>query len=99
MSPHGCGDSSYTHDLTTWDSGLLTCGCGRQCGRSAAAVGAAATSAVVTGLGWIIASDRLCAVLTERLGLSRSRSSHTMPSPAPRMAINALTMACGSFVI
>src|SRR4030095_7558638 len=42
---------------------------GEQCGRSASAVGAAATSAVVTGIVWIIASDGLFAVLTERLGL------------------------------
>src|SRR4030095_11134421 len=40
-----------------------------QCGRSASAVGAAATSAVVTGIVWIIASDGLFAVITERLGL------------------------------
>jgi phospholipid/cholesterol/gamma-HCH transport system permease protein len=40
-----------------------------QCGRSAAAVGAAATSAVVTVIVWIIASDGLFAILTERLGL------------------------------
>lgn len=99
MSPHVSGGSSYAHDLTTWDSGFLTCGCGKQCGRSAAAVGVAATSAVVTGIVWIIASDGLCAVLTERLGLSRSRSSHTMPSPEPRSAINALTMVYRSFVI
>jgi hypothetical protein len=33
-------------------------------------VGAAGTAAaVVTGIVWIIASDGLCAVLTERLGL------------------------------
>ena len=36
---------------------------------SAAAVGAAATSAVVTGIVWIIASDGLFAVVTERLGI------------------------------
>jgi phospholipid/cholesterol/gamma-HCH transport system permease protein len=48
---------------------LAGCLRGMQCGRSAAAVGAAATSAVVTGIVWIIASDGLFAVLTERLGL------------------------------
>jgi hypothetical protein len=31
--------------------------------------GAAATAAVVTGIGWIIATDGLFAVLTDRLGL------------------------------
>jgi phospholipid/cholesterol/gamma-HCH transport system permease protein len=40
-----------------------------QCGRSAAAVGAAATSAVVTGIVWIIAADGVFAVITERLGI------------------------------
>jgi phospholipid/cholesterol/gamma-HCH transport system permease protein len=48
---------------------LAGCLRGMQCGRSAAAVGAAATSAVVTGIVWIIACDGLWAVLTERLGL------------------------------
>jgi len=48
---------------------LAGCVRGMQCGRSAAAVGAAATSAVVTGIVWIIACDGLFAVLTERLGL------------------------------
>jgi phospholipid/cholesterol/gamma-HCH transport system permease protein len=48
---------------------LAGCLRGMQCGRSASAVGAAATSAVVTGIIWIIASDGLFAVLTERLGL------------------------------
>jgi ABC-type transporter Mla maintaining outer membrane lipid asymmetry permease subunit MlaE len=48
---------------------LAGCLRGMQCGRSASAVGAAATSAVVTGIVWIIASDGLFAVLTERLGL------------------------------
>jgi len=48
---------------------LAGCLRGIQCGRSAAAVGAAATSAVVTGIIWIIASDGVFAVLTERLGL------------------------------
>jgi phospholipid/cholesterol/gamma-HCH transport system permease protein len=48
---------------------LAGCLRGIQCGRSAAAVGAAATSAVVTGIVWIIASDGLCAVVAERLGI------------------------------
>jgi phospholipid/cholesterol/gamma-HCH transport system permease protein len=48
---------------------LAGCLRGMQCGRSAAAVGSAATSAVVTGIVWIIATDGLLAVLTERLGL------------------------------
>ena len=42
---------------------LAGCLRGMQSGRSAAAVGAAATSAVVTGIVWIIASDGLFAVL------------------------------------
>jgi phospholipid/cholesterol/gamma-HCH transport system permease protein len=48
---------------------LAGCLRGMQSGRSAAAVGAAATSAVVTGIVWIIASDGVFAVLTERLGI------------------------------
>jgi len=48
---------------------LAGCLRGMQCGRSAAAVGAAATSAVVTGIVWIIASDGVLAVITERLGI------------------------------
>ncbi|HEY7492437.1 MAG TPA: ABC transporter permease [Candidatus Tectomicrobia bacterium] len=48
---------------------LAGCLRGMQCGRSASAVGAAATSAVVTGIVWIIATDGLFAVLTDRLGL------------------------------
>ncbi len=48
---------------------LAGCLRGMQCGRSAAAVGAAATSAVVTGIVWIIASDGVCAVMTEQLGI------------------------------
>ena len=48
---------------------LAGCLRGMQCGRSAAAVGAAATSAVVTGIVWIIATDGMFAVLTERLGI------------------------------
>ena len=48
---------------------LAGCLRGIQCGRSAAAVGAATTSAVVTGIVWIIASDGIFAVITERLGI------------------------------
>lgn len=48
---------------------LAGCLRGMQCGRSAAAVGAAATSAVVTGIVWIIAADGVFAVITERLGI------------------------------
>ena len=48
---------------------LAGCLRGMQSGRSAAAVGAAATSAVVTGIVWIIASDGMFAVVTERLGI------------------------------
>jgi len=47
---------------------LAGCLRGMQCGRSASAVGAAATSAVVSGIVWIIAADGLFAVLTNRLG-------------------------------
>jgi len=48
---------------------LAGCLRGMQCGRSASAVGAAATSAVVTGIVWIIATDGLFAIITDRLGL------------------------------
>ena len=48
---------------------LAGCLRGMQCGRSASAVGAAATSAVVSGIVWIIVADGLCAVITNRLGL------------------------------
>jgi len=41
---------------------------GMQCGRSPAAVGAAATSAVVTGIVFIIVSDAAMTVIFERLG-------------------------------
>ncbi|PYO02064.1 MAG: hypothetical protein DMD91_05340 [Candidatus Rokuibacteriota bacterium] len=41
---------------------------GMQCGRSSAAVGAAATSAVVTGIVFIIVSDTALTVIFERLG-------------------------------
>ena len=42
---------------------------GMQCGRSASAVGEASTSAVVTGIVFIIATDGLLAVITEVLGI------------------------------
>lgn len=42
---------------------------GLQCGRSASAVGEAVTSAVVTGIVFIIATDGLLAVITEILGM------------------------------
>ena len=42
---------------------------GIQCGRSAAAVGSAATSSVVTSIVWIIVADGLFAVLTNVLGI------------------------------
>ena len=42
---------------------------GIQCGRSASAVGAAATSAVVTGIVWIIVSDAILTVIYDVLGL------------------------------
>jgi phospholipid/cholesterol/gamma-HCH transport system permease protein len=48
---------------------LAGCLRGMQCGRSAAAVGAAATSSVVTGIVWIIAADGILAVITDRLGI------------------------------
>lgn len=41
---------------------------GMQCGRSAAAVGGAATSAVVTGIVWIIVADALLTILYDVLG-------------------------------
>jgi phospholipid/cholesterol/gamma-HCH transport system permease protein len=42
---------------------------GMQCGRSASAVGDAATSAVVTAIVWIIVTDGLFAVLCDVLGI------------------------------
>lgn len=50
---------------------VATAGClrGLECGRSAASVGIAATSAVVTGIVYIIAIDGLFAVLTTMLGI------------------------------
>ncbi len=48
---------------------LAGCLRGIQCGRSASAVGAAATSAVVTGIVWIIIFDALLTVIYDVLGL------------------------------
>lgn len=48
---------------------LAGCLRGMQCGRSASAVGDAATSAVVTGIVLIVISDAIFAVLTELLGI------------------------------
>jgi phospholipid/cholesterol/gamma-HCH transport system permease protein len=48
---------------------LAGCMRGIQCGRSASAVGLAATSAVVTGIVLIIATDGIFAVLTNALGI------------------------------
>ncbi len=42
---------------------------GMQCGRSASAVGQAATSAVVTGIVWIIIADSIVAVITSIMGI------------------------------
>src|SRR4029434_4314516 len=44
---------------------LAGCLRGMQCGRSASAVGAAATSAVGSGNVWLLAADRIFAVLTD----------------------------------
>jgi len=50
---------------------VAICGCmrGIQCGRSASAVGLAATSAVVTAIVFIIVTDGVFAVLTNALGI------------------------------
>src|SRR3989442_10230096 len=48
---------------------LAGCLRGMQCGRSASAVGAAATSAVVTGIVWIIVSDAVLTVMYNDLGI------------------------------
>jgi phospholipid/cholesterol/gamma-HCH transport system permease protein len=50
---------------------IAVSGClrGIQCGRNAAAVGAAATSAVVTAIVWIVVADGLSAVVTNVLGI------------------------------
>jgi phospholipid/cholesterol/gamma-HCH transport system permease protein len=46
---------------------LTGCLRGMQCGTNAAAVGLATTSAVVTGITWIIASDGIFAVICNAL--------------------------------
>jgi len=68
-------------DLTTFVLGLIKAtvfgmlvalaGClrGMQCGRSAAAVGEATTSAVVTAIVWIIVADAILTVIYEVLGV------------------------------
>ncbi len=48
---------------------LSGCLRGMQCGRSAAAVGSATTSAVVTGITFIIVACGLLTVLYDRLGI------------------------------
>jgi len=48
---------------------LTGCLRGMQCGTNAAAVGQATTSAVVTGITWIIASDGIFAVICNALGV------------------------------
>ncbi len=48
---------------------LAGCLRGMQCGRSASAVGQAATSAVVTGIVWIIIADSIVAVITSIMGI------------------------------
>ena len=48
---------------------LAGCLRGMQCGRSASAVGAATTSAVVTGIVWIIVSDAVLTVMYDVLGI------------------------------
>jgi len=50
---------------------VATCGCmqGMRCGRSAAAVGNATTSAVVIAIVYIVVADGLFAVLTNVIGI------------------------------
>jgi phospholipid/cholesterol/gamma-HCH transport system permease protein len=48
---------------------LAGCQRGMQCGRSASAVGEAATSAVVTAIVWIIVSDAILTVMLNTLGI------------------------------
>jgi phospholipid/cholesterol/gamma-HCH transport system permease protein len=48
---------------------LTGCLRGMQCGTNAAAVGLATTSAVVTGITWIIASDGIFAVICNVLNI------------------------------
>ena len=71
---------------------------GMQCGRSSAAVGQAATSAVVTGIVFIIVSD---AILTVDLQCPRHLAASARAPRRCRLASRCsdLTMAYGSFVI
>ena len=50
---------------------IAIAGClrGMQCGRSASAVGDATTSAVVTGIVFIVTSDALMTMICKRLGI------------------------------
>ncbi|MGO9991787.1 MAG: MlaE family ABC transporter permease [Steroidobacteraceae bacterium] len=48
---------------------LTGCLRGMQCGTNAAAVGEATTSAVVTGISWIIASDGIFAIICNALNI------------------------------
>ncbi|HHP7234073.1 MAG TPA: MlaE family ABC transporter permease, partial [Desulfobacterales bacterium] len=50
---------------------IALCGClrGMQCGRSAQDVGAAATSAVVTAIVWVIVADGIFAVMCDAMGI------------------------------
>jgi Permease MlaE len=64
---------------------LAGCLRGMQCGRSAASVGAAATSAVVTGIVWIIASDGIFAVLTETMLAVGNPKTLRDTSPEPKI--------------
>jgi len=50
---------------------VALCGClrGMQCGRSAHDVGAAATSAVVTAIVWIVVADGIFAVMCDAMGI------------------------------
>jgi phospholipid/cholesterol/gamma-HCH transport system permease protein len=48
---------------------LAGCLRGMQCGRSASAVGEATTSAVVTGIVWIIVSEAILTVIYDVLGV------------------------------
>jgi phospholipid/cholesterol/gamma-HCH transport system permease protein len=74
-------ETRHALDLTDFAVGLVyaavfgvlvaLAGClrGMQCGRSASAVGEAATSAVVTAIVWIIVSDAILTVMLNTLGI------------------------------
>ncbi len=70
---------------------LAGCLRGMQCGRSASAVGAATTSAVVTGIVAIIVATAIITV-----GVQRDRD---MSAGRPASPVDDLTMAYGSFVL